>query len=217
MTMTPETELRQQICDIGQRAWSKGFVAACDGNISARLDANRILCTPTMICKGFMNPDDLCVVDLDGNHLEGDRKPTSEIKLHLAIYRQRADIRSVFHSHSPHATAFAITGQTIPSHVLAEPEIFLGDVPLTEYATPGSLEFAASIDPYVANTNAILLANHGVVTYHTSVQTAFWLTEILDSCCRILINAQSIGNVRTISAEQASELAALRAKLGYAP
>ena len=213
--MTTVDELRQQICEIGQRAWTRGFVSASDGNISARLDDDRVLCTPTMTCKGFMAVDSLCIVDLDGKLLEGPNQPTSEIKLHLNIYRQRADVCSVFHSHPPHATAFAITGQTLPQNVLAEPEIFLGNVPVAPYATPGSEAFAQSIDPFIQSTNAILLANHGVVTCHHSVETAFWLTEMLDSYCRILINAKSLGPVTTLSDSQAAELGSLRKRWGY--
>jgi len=213
--MTTIDELRRQICEIGQRAWTRELVAASDGNISARLDDDRVLCTPTMTCKGFMTPDSLCVVDLDGNLVEGQNRPTSEIKLHLNIYRQRTDVRSVFHSHPPHATAFAITGQTVPRNVLAEPELFLGNVPLAPYARTGSEEFSRSIDPFVQTTNAVLLANHGVVTYHTSVETAFWLTEMLDAYCRILINAKAIGPIQTLTDSQVEELAALRKQWGY--
>lgn len=215
--MTTTDELKQQICEIGKRAWTREFVAACDGNISARLDEDRVLCTPTMTCKGFMTPDSLCIVDMDGTQIEGQNRPTSEIKLHLSIYCQRSDVRSVFHSHPPHATAFAVTGQPIPNHVLAEPEIFLGNVSIAPYATPGSDAFARSIDPFVASSNAVLLANHGAVTYHHSVETAFWLTEMLDAYCRILINAKAIGSVQTLTDAQAEELAALRKRLGYAP
>jgi len=213
--MTATDELRQQICEIGKRAWTRGLVAASDGNISARLDDDRVLCTPTMTCKGFMTTDSLCVVDLDGNLVEGQNQPTSEIKLHLNIYRQRSDVRSVFHSHAPHATAFAITGQAVPRNVLAEPELFLGNVPLAPYARTGSEEFSRSIDPFVQTTNAILLANHGVVTYHTSVETAFWLTEMLDAYCRILINAKAIGPIQTLTDSQVEELAALRKQWGF--
>ncbi len=162
-----------------------------------------------------MTPDLLCVVDLDGKLIEGDQPPTSEIKLHLNVYRQRPEVQSVFHSHAPHATAFSVTGQAVPRRVLAEPEIFLGNVPVASYSTPGSVEFAHSIDPFVKSTNAILLANHGVVTYHESVETAFWLTEILDSYCRVLINASSLGAAQKLSDSQADELAELRRHLGY--
>ncbi|MDA8563161.1 class II aldolase/adducin family protein [Mariniblastus sp.] len=215
--MTTTEELRHQICEIGKRAWTRGFVAASDGNISARLDEDRVLCTPTMTCKGFLSPESLCIVDMAGKLIEGEQKPTSEIRLHLSVYRQRADIRSVFHSHAPYATAFAVTGQTVPRNVLAEPELFLGNVPIAPYAITGSEEFSRSIDPFVQTTNAILLANHGVVTYHDSVETAFWLTEMLDAYCRILINAKALGPVQTLSDSQVEELSVLRKRWGYQP
>ena len=209
--------LKSQICDVGRRAYARQFVAASDGNISARLDDDRVLCTPTMTCKGFMTPDSLSIVDMAGTLIKGKKQPTSEIKLHLSVYRQRPDIRSVFHSHAPHATAFAITGQAIPRNVLAEPELFLGHVPTAPYARPGSEEFSRSIDPFVQTTNAILLAHHGVVTYHDSVESAFWLTEMLDAYCRILINAKALGPVQTLSESQVAELTVLRKQLGYQP
>jgi L-fuculose-phosphate aldolase len=213
--MTDLSELQKQICDIGKRAWTQGYVAASDGNISARLGEDRVLCTPTMTCKGFMTPDLLCVVNMDGELIHGQKPPTSEIKLHLNIYRQRADVHSVIHSHAPHATAFAMTGQAIPRNVLTEPELFLGNVPTAPYAMPGTDKFAQSINPFVQSANAILLANHGVVTYHHSVETAFWLTEMLDAYCRVLINAKSLGPIQPLSDAQVNELAATRKRMGY--
>ena len=208
-------EPKEQICEIGRRAYARQFVAANEGNISARIDENQVICTPTLTCKGFLKPDDLCIVDMNGRLLEGQKQPTSEIRLHLNVYRQRPDISSVFHSHPPHATAFAITGETIPRHALAEPELFVGNVPTAAYATPGSDEFTHSIDPFVPSANAILLANHGLVTYHTSVETAFWITEILDAYCRVLINARALGSPTALSGDQVAELARVRRQLGF--
>ena len=139
--------LKQQLCDYGRRAYDKGLVSANDGNLSVRLNENEILCTPTLQCKGFMKPEDICTVDLDGKHIAGDKRPTSEIKLHLQVYRRRSDVNSVIHTHPPHVTAFAISGKPIPSGILAEPEIFLGEVPTAKYATPGSKEFSETIVP----------------------------------------------------------------------
>jgi len=205
---------KEQICEIGRRLYAKQFVSANEGNLSIRVSENEIVCTPTLICKGYMTPDDLCVVDAGGNQIGGTRKPTSEIRLHLEIYRQRADIGSVVHSHPPHATAFAITREPIPTGVLPEAEIFLGTVPMTVYETPGTQKFAESILPFVKATNAMVLANHGTVSYDVILERAFWLTEILESYCRTLILARQLGAVCHVTPQQAKELQDLRKAWG---
>lgn len=208
--------LKKQLCEYGRRAYDKGLVAANDGNLSVRLGQDQILCTPTLQCKGFMKPEDICTVDLDGNHIAGDARPTSEIRLHLEVYRRRSDVNSVIHTHPPHVTAFAICGKPIPSGILAEPEIFLGEVPTAKYATPGSGAFAKTIVPFVNQTNAIVLANHGMVSYERDLERAFWLTEILDAYCRTLILAANIGAPERLSEQERAELQRLRREFGFA-
>jgi len=132
-----DRKLKEDICEIGRRVYNKGFAAANDGNISIRVGENEVLCSPTMICKGFMTPDDICAVDMEGNQIAGRKKRSSEALLHLEIYRQRPDIKSVVHCHPPHATAFAVAREPIPQCVLPEVEVFLGDIPITKYETPG--------------------------------------------------------------------------------
>jgi len=182
-------KIKQEICEIGDRLYKRGFAAANDGNISYRISDKEVVCTPTQICKGFMKPDDLCVVDMEGNQISGRRKRTSEIKLHLAIMKARPEIKSVVHCHPPHATAFGIAREPVPQCVLPEVEVFLGDVPITKYATPGGEEFASTILPFVHKTNIIILANHGTVSYGDTVEHAYWWTEILDAYCRKLMLA----------------------------
>ena len=131
-------KLKEEICDIGRRIYAKGFAAGNDGNITFRLGENEVLCTPTMICKGFMKPDDMCTVDMEGKQLSGRRKRTSEVMLHLAIMKARPDIKSVVHCHPPHATAFAVAREPIPQCVLPEVEVFLGDVPITTTKRPAA-------------------------------------------------------------------------------
>src|SRR5215469_3056616 len=138
-------KIKQEICEIGDRLYKRGFAAANDGNITYRISEKEVVCTPTQICKGFMKPDDLCVVDMQGNQVAGHRKRTSEIMLHLTIMKQRADVKSVVHCHPPHATAFGIAREAIPQCVLPEVEIFMGDVPIAKYAIPGGQEFADTI------------------------------------------------------------------------
>lgn len=208
-------KLRQEICDIGRRIYNKGFAAGNDGNISFRLAENEVLCTPTMICKGFMNPDDLCTVDMQGNQLSGRRKRTSEILLHLAIMKERPEVKSVVHCHPPHATAFAVAREPIPQCVLPEVEVFLGDVPITKYETPGGQKFADTILPFVKKSNVIILANHGTVSFGETVEKAYWWTEILDAYCRILMLARDLGKVTYFTEEKTRELLDLKSKWGY--
>lgn len=209
------TELRQSICHIGQRIYQRGFAAATDGNISCRLSANEILCTPTMQCKGILTPDDLCTVDLQGNQLAGKKKPSSEIRLHLEILKARPDVQSVVHCHPPHATAFAVAREPIPQCVLPEFEYFLGNVPIARYETPGTQAFAETVLPFVHQTDTILLANHGSVSYGESAERAFWLTEILDAYCRILILARGLGHIERIPDDKARELLELKKQAGF--
>lgn len=208
-------KLKQDICEIGRRLYQKGFAAANDGNISIRLGENEVLCSPTMICKGFMKPDDLCTVDMEGKQLSGRRKRTSEVLLHLAIMKERPEVKSVVHCHPPHATAFAIAREPIPQCVLPEVEVFLGDVPITKYETPGGQKFADTVLPFVKKTNIIILANHGTVSYGETVEQAYWWTEILDAYCRMLMMARSLGRVNYFNEAQERELLDLKQKWGW--
>lgn len=206
---------KQDICEIGRRLYNKGFAAANDGNISYRLGENEVLCTPTMISKGFIKPEDLCTVDMQGNQLSGRRKRTSEVLLHLAIMQERPDVKSVVHCHPPHATAFAVAREPIPQCVLPEVEVFLGDVPITRYETPGGQAFAETILPVVKKTNVVILANHGTVSYGESVERAYWWTEILDAYCRILMLARGLGKINYFSEGETRELLDLKQRLGF--
>ncbi len=208
-------QLKLEICDIGRRIYNKGFVAGNDGNISYRLGEREVLCTPTMISKGFMKPDDLCTVDMDGKQLSGRRKRTSEILLHLAIMKERPDVKSVVHCHPPHATAFAVAREPIPQCVLPEVEVFLGDVPITKYETPGGQHFADTILPFVRKSNVIILANHGTVSFGDTVERAYWWTEILDAYCRILMMARDLGKIHHFTEQNERELLDLKTRLGF--
>ena len=208
-------KIKQEICEIGDRIYKKGFAAANDGNISYRVSETEVVCTPTQISKGFMKPDDLCVVDMDGNQIAGRRKSTSEIKLHLAIMKERPEVKSVVHCHPPHATAFGIAREPVPQCVLPEVEIFLGDVPIAQYDIPGSQDFANTILPFVNKSNVIILANHGTVSYGETVEKAYWATEILDAYCRMLILAKSLGKVNYFSQDEAQGLLDLKTEWGF--
>ncbi len=209
-------KIKQDICEIGRRLYNKGFAAANDGNITVRLSDNEVLCTPTMHSKGFLKPDDIATVDMQGKQIAGRKKRSSEALLHLEIYRQRPDVRSVVHCHPPHATAFAVAREPIPQCVLPEVEVFLGDVPITRYETPGGQAFADTILPFVSKTNVIILANHGTVSYGEDVERAYWWTEILDAYCRILMLARSLGRVNYFNESQERELLDLKKQWGFA-
>jgi L-fuculose-phosphate aldolase len=207
--------VKKEICEIGDRIYKKGFAAANDGNISYRASEKEVVCTPTGVCKGFLKPEDLCVVDMEGNQIAGKRKRTSEILLHLAIMKERPEVKSVVHCHPPHATAFGIAREPIPQCVLPEVEIFLGDVPVTRYEIPGGKDFADTILPFVHKTNVIILANHGTVSFGETVEKAYWWTEILDAYCRILMLSRSLGQINYFSEPEAKALLDLKQKWGF--
>lgn len=207
--------LKEEICEIGQRIYNKGFAAANDGNISIRVGENEVLCSPTMICKGFMQPEDICAVDMDGNQIAGKRKRTSEVLLHLEIMKQRPDVKAVVHCHPPHATAFAIVGEPIPQCILPEVEVFMGEVPIAPYETPGDQRFAETVTPFLKSSNTIILKNHGTVSFGKDLTDAYWKTEILDAYCRILLLARPMGNVEYLPEQKNRELLELKDRLGF--
>jgi L-fuculose-phosphate aldolase len=207
--------IKQDICEIGRRLYNKGFAAANDGNITVRISDNEVLCTPTMHSKGFLKPEDICLIDMTGKQLAGIKKRSSEALLHLEIYKERPDVKSVVHCHPPHATAFAIAREPIPQCVLPEVEVFLGDVPITKYETPGGKQFAETVLPFVKKTNVIILANHGTVSYGVDVEQAYWWTEILDAYCRMLMLARDLGKVNYFTEPKQRELLELKEKWGW--
>ena len=209
-----EWKLKEQFCDIGRRIWLKGFCAGNEGNHSYRLAEDRVLCTPTGISKGNLKPDDLCVVDMEGKQVAGSRKRTSEILMHLAIYKLRTDVRAVIHSHPPHATAFAVAGVELPTCVHPEAEVFLGPVRTAKYVTPGDKRLGESIAPYVKDSNTILMGNHGAVCYGPNLEEAYYKLEIVDAYARILLLAKQVGSIRTLSEADMKELLAIKPLFG---
>jgi L-fuculose-phosphate aldolase len=209
-----EWDARESICEIGRRLWERQYVEASAGNISYRLADGRIVATPTMIAKGFMKPEDLVVLDAEGRQLAGRRNKTSEILVHLVILRNRPDVRCVIHSHAPHATAFAVTSGTLPKCIHPEIELFLGEVPIAPYETPGTQRVADSLLPYVRDYNVFLLASHGLVAAGTGALDAYWKTEIVDAYCRLLILARGLGEPNRLSPEQMAELMQLKKAMG---
>lgn len=213
--MVNEFKLKQEMCEVGRKIYAKGFAAANDGNITARLDENLVLCTPTMVSKGFLKPDDICTVDMTGRQVAGRKKRTSEVLLHLEIYKAVPEVKAVVHCHPPHATAFSVAGQDIPTCILPEVEVFLGVIPTTAYETPGGPAFAETILPHVRKARIAVLKNHGTVSWSDdSVDRAYWWTEILDAYCKILLLAKQAGGVERIEKPKVEELLDLKEKFG---
>jgi len=209
-----EWKIKELMCEIGRRIWLKGFCAGNEGNHSYRISENRVLCTPTSISKGDLKPDDICTVDLEGKQVAGKRKRTSEILLHLSIYKARPDVKAVVHSHPPHATAFAVAGVELPTCIHPEAEVFLGAVKTARYVTPGDKRLGESILPYVKDSNTILLQNHGTVTFDKDLEGAYYKLEIVDAYARILLLAKQVGSIRPLSAEEMRELLELKVRFG---
>jgi len=207
--------LRAEIIAVGRKLWQRQYVDGNGGNISARLGSKYLICTPTMMSKGDLEPADICLSDLDGNILAGDRMRTSEILLHLEIYKANPLARAVVHCHPPHATAFSVTASAPPNGYIAEYEFFIGVAAVSPYETPGTQAFAETVLPFVHDHNTILLANHGVVCWSDSVTHAEWLVEVLDTYCRTWTIAQQIGRpLQAIPDDKLDELLALKRRMG---
>jgi L-fuculose-phosphate aldolase len=213
----PSIRIKKEICEVGRKLWMRQFVDGNGGNISCRIGPNEVICTPTMVSKFDLKPSDLCMVDLDGNQIAGVKPRTSEILLHLEIYKAVPEARAAVHCHPPHATAFAITGRAPQSGLLPEFEVFIGQVALARYETPGTAKFSKSVLPFVKQHNTILLANHGVVCWADTVTHAEWNCEILESYCWTLMLASQLGSPIThLSREKAAELEEIKKKMGLA-
>jgi len=207
--------LRAEIIKVGRKLWDRQYVDGNGGNISVRLGSKYLLCTPTMMSKGDLEPADICLSDLEGNILAGDRPRTSELLLHLEIYKANPRARAVVHCHPPYPTAFAVTGSAPPVGLVPEYEIFIGPAAITKYETPGTQAFAETVLPFVHDHNTILLANHGVVCWSDTVTHAEWLVEILDSYCKTYLIALQIGKpLNFISDEKIQEILVLKRRMG---
>lgn len=208
--------LRAEIIAVGRKLWERKYVDGAGGNISARLNSQYVLCTPTMLSKGDLRPADICLTDLEGNILAGDRLRTSELLLHLEIYRSNPRARAVVHCHPAHATAFALTGSAPPNGYLSEFEYFIGPVAVAPYETPGTPAFAETVRPFVHDHNTILLSNHGVVCWADTVNHAEWLAEILETWCTTYLIAQQVGRpLQPIPEAKMQDLLAAKRRLGW--
>lgn len=206
-------ESARELCQIGRRAARQGLVDGIAGNISLRLTPDRILCTPTMCNKGRLRPADLCVIDTSGKQVDGVRRPSSEMRLHLAIYAADSNIQSIVHTHPPYATTLGVLGVTPPTGVVGEADVLLGPVPLVAYQTMGTPDLAAAVQAVVPGHVAALLANHGAVTWGTNLESAYLRTETLESFCRVVYHARLAGPIQTIPPDKQAALTQLREQL----
>jgi len=212
--MTTDSSLRADIVEVGRRMYARGYTASNDGNISVRLGAERLLMTPKGVCKGFMTPDMLCITDLEGRKLEGQRDPSSEMLMHLEVYRQRPDVQAVVHAHPPTATGFAVAGIPLDRAVLAEVVTTLGSVPIAAYATPSTRELPLAVRQYVKAHDGMLLANHGALTVGTDVFSAYYKMETIEHFAKISLVARLLGREHLISREEVDRLQQLRGSYG---
>lgn len=210
--MLGEHQFRREIVRIGVLLHERGFIAACDGNLSVRVGKNRVLVTPTGMSKGMMKSNDLLVVDMNGRKLKGRRDVTSEIGMHLSIYRVRPDVNAIVHAHPRTATGFAAAGMALDQPLVCEVVIGLGQIPLAPYGTPGTPELAATLEPLVPQYDAILMANHGVVTYGADLQSAYMKMETVEHTAQIALVTHLLGRQQLLEAEELEKLLAVRSK-----
>jgi L-fuculose-phosphate aldolase len=209
-----EKTARKEIVAVGKLLYDRSYVVGSDGNVSVRLDDGRILATPTMTCKGRMTEESLALTDLEGKALTKER-PSSELAMHLLIYRERPEIRAVCHAHPPHGSAFAVAGLAIDQPILSEVILTLGCVPLAAYGTPSTDELTDNMRPLVKHHNALLMANHGAVAYGTDLWQAFDRLETLEHTAKIAILSRALGGANNLSPDSIEKLINVREKAGY--
>ncbi len=214
--MVNEFEIKKQICEIGKRIYDKGMVASNDGNISVKISDNEFLCTPTGVSKGFMTPEYICKVDKDGKVLQanGNFKPSSEIKMHMRVYKERPDVNAVVHAHPLYATGFAIAGIPLTQPIMPEAVIALGCVPIAEYGTPSTEEIPDAVSKYLQSFDAVLLENHGALSYSDSLLNAYHKMESVEFYARLLYISTQLGGPKELSEAQVQRLYEIRRQFG---
>ncbi len=207
--------IKKEICSVGWKLWQRSYVDGNGGNISCRVGENAVICTPTLLSKADLKPDDLCLVDLDGNQLAGKLPRTSDVFLHLEIFKNVPQARAAVHCHPPHATAYAITGCVPPSRIMPEFDVFVGSVAISPYETPGTKKFAETVLPFIKSHNTILLANHGIICWADTPTHAEWYAENLETYCRTLLISSQLGvPYAKIPLAKEQDLLAIKKQLG---
>lgn len=210
--MKSELDIKKEMCEIGKRVYDRGMVASNDGNFSVKLNDNEYLCTPTGVSKGFMTPEYICKVDAKGNVLEANEgfRPSSEIKMHMRIYEKRPDVKAVVHAHPMYATTFAIAGKPLMEPIMPEAVIFLGGVPLAKYGTPSTMEIPDAVEEFLDDYDAVLLENHGALTYSDSLLNAYHKMESVEFYARLMYQTMAIGGPQILSDERVEQLYEIR-------
>ncbi len=214
--MLNEYEIKKEMCEIGKRVYNRGMVAANDGNFSVKLSENEFLCTPTGVSKGFMTPDYICRVDAAGKVLQANKgfKPSSEIKMHMRVYKERPDVKAVVHAHPLYATSFAIAGIPLTQPIMPEAVIALGCVPIAEYGTPSTEEIPDAVSKYLQYYDAVLLENHGALAYSDSLLAAYHKMESVEFYAQLLYQSKVLGGPKELSPAQVQTLYSLRSQFG---
>ena len=212
--MSEEQKIKELMCDIGRRVYGRQMVAANDGNFSVKLADNTFLCTPTGVSKGFMTPEMICKVDHNGDALEPEQewRPSTEIKMHMRIYQKRTDVRAVVHAHPQYATAYAIAGIPLEQKIMPEAVIFLGDVPIAKYGLPSTMEIPDAVEPYLHTHNAVLLQNHGALTWGYDLMNAYFLMEGLEFYASLAYKAHVLGGAQEIPPHEVQRLYDIRSQ-----
>lgn len=214
--MVNEYEIKKQICDIGKRIYDHGMVASNDGNISVKISENEFLCTPTGVSKGFMTPEYICKVDKDGKVISANPgfKPSSEIKMHMRVYKERPDVNAVVHAHPLYATSFAIAGIPLTQPIMPEAVIALGCVPIADYGTPSTEEIPDAVEKYLQHFDAVLLANHGALSFSDSLLSAYHKMESVEFYAQLLYQSKMLGGPKELSKAQVKRLYEIRKAFG---
>ncbi|MBC2603528.1 class II aldolase/adducin family protein [Puniceicoccus vermicola] len=214
-TSAPVEKLKKQICDMGRRMWEKGYTDGNGGNLTIRVGDNMVLCTPTLVSKGFLTPEQICLVDMNGDQLAGKYKRTSEVNTHIGIMKRQPQAKACCHAHPPHATAYAVAKVVPPTCLIPEAEVFLGAIGTASYQTPGSPENAKVVGEVAVDHQAVLMENHGVITWGKDIEDAYWKMENTDAYCQTILLASMLGKeLKPISGKQAKDLIGIRKQLG---
>ena len=211
-----EYEIKKQICDIGKRIYNRNMVAANDGNISVKLSDNEFLCTPTGVSKGFMTPEYICKVDAEGNVIQANKgfRPSSEIKMHMRVYKLRPDVGSVVHAHPSFATSFAIAGIPLTQPIMPEAVIALGCVPIAPYGTPSTNEIPDAVEPYLEHFDAVLLESHGALTWGGDLLAAYLKMESVEFYAELLYKSRQLGGPKEFDQATVQRLYQIRRQMG---
>ncbi len=206
-------QLKEDICEVGRRLYGNGYIAAMEGNASIRLGENEVISTPAGVCKGYLTPAMIVTCDMEGRKLSGELRVSTEIHMHLSVYRARPDVRAVVHAHPPKSTGFAVAGVPLNKAVLAEVVVTLGCVPLAQYGTPSTKELADSVDRLVRTSDGLLLSNHGALTVGKDIYDAYYKMEVIEHFAEISLISRQLGGERLLPRQEVTRLLDLRQKV----